>query len=156
MLNKVDFPLTNAQISEFILDQGYTNYFKLQQIIAELLEAGFIREESTHNRTFYHLTEEGAETVSYFKGDISPEILKDIDAFLKEKKYELKNEVAIKTNYFPNSNGEITVILQVVEQGATLVEVSLSVPTEKEAETISNNWHKKNEAIYASLMSELL
>ena len=30
MLNKVDFPLTNSQISEFILDKGYTNYFSLQ------------------------------------------------------------------------------------------------------------------------------
>ena len=28
MLQKVDFPLTNAQISGFILDKGYTNYFK--------------------------------------------------------------------------------------------------------------------------------
>ena len=26
MLNKVDFPLTNSQISEFILDEGYTTY----------------------------------------------------------------------------------------------------------------------------------
>ena len=34
MLNKVDFPLTNAQISEFILDEGYTTYFKLQQAIS--------------------------------------------------------------------------------------------------------------------------
>ena len=31
MLNEVDFPLTNSQISEFILDEGYTTYFKLQQ-----------------------------------------------------------------------------------------------------------------------------
>ena len=27
MLKKVDFPLTNAQISEFVLDQEYTTYF---------------------------------------------------------------------------------------------------------------------------------
>lgn len=59
MLSKVDFPLTNSQISEFILDEGYTTYFKLQQAISELLESGFIREEATHSRTFYHLTEEG-------------------------------------------------------------------------------------------------
>lgn len=43
MLNKVDFPLTTSQISEFVLDQGYTTYFKLQQAIAELIESGFIR-----------------------------------------------------------------------------------------------------------------
>ena len=70
MLNKVDFPLTNAQISEFILDEGYTTYFKLQQAISELIESGFIREELTHSRTFYHLTEEGAETIHFFKNGI--------------------------------------------------------------------------------------
>ena len=55
MLDKVDFPLTNSQISEFILNEGYTTYFKLQQALSELLDSGFIREESTHTRTFYHL-----------------------------------------------------------------------------------------------------
>ena len=35
MLDRVDFPLTNSQISEFILDKGYTDYFKLQQAISE-------------------------------------------------------------------------------------------------------------------------
>ena len=81
MLSKVDFPLTNAQISEFILDEGYTTYFKLQQAISELIESGFIREESTHSRTFYHLTEEGAETIHFFKNDISPAIQQDINTF---------------------------------------------------------------------------
>ena len=36
MLKKVAFPLTNAQISEFVLDQEYTTYFTLQQAISEL------------------------------------------------------------------------------------------------------------------------
>ena len=36
MLNKVDFPLTTSQISEFVLDKGYTTYFKLQEAISEL------------------------------------------------------------------------------------------------------------------------
>ena len=83
MLNKVDFPLTNSQISEFILDEGYTTYFKLQQALAELAESGFIREESTHSRTFYHLTEEGRETLHFFKNDISTAIQEDIDSFLE-------------------------------------------------------------------------
>lgn len=90
MLDKVDFPLTNSQISEFILNEGYTTYFKLQQALSELLDSGFIREESTHTRTFYHLTEEGEETIHYFKNDISPAIQEDINSFLSNKQYELK------------------------------------------------------------------
>ena len=47
MLNKVDFPLTNSQISEFILDEGYTTYFKLQQAISELIGSGFMKNPPT-------------------------------------------------------------------------------------------------------------
>lgn len=156
MLNRVDFPLTNSQISEFILDEGYTTYFKLQQAIAELIESGFVREEATHNRTFYHITEEGAETVYYFKNDISRAIQNDINAFLKKKKYELKNEVSVKSDYYRNSNMEYSVRCQVIEQRMPLIDLTVTAPTEAEAETIANNWTKKNQEIYAMIMAQLL
>lgn len=156
MLNKVDFPLTNSQISEFILDEGYTNYFTLQQTISELTESGFIREECTHSRTFYHLTEEGNETIHFFKNDISPAIQEDIDTFLQKKKYELKNEVSVKSDYFQNSNNEYSVRCQVIEQGAPLIDLLVTVPTEAEAETVANNWFKKNQEVYAMIMANLL
>ena len=49
MLNKVDFPLTTAQISEFILDKGYTTFFKLQSTLSEMIESDLIVSETTHN-----------------------------------------------------------------------------------------------------------
>lgn len=156
MLDKVDFPLTNSQISEFILEEGYTNYFKLQQTISELIESGFIREESTHSRTFYHLTEEGAETLHFFKYDISPAIQGDIDSFLSHKKYELKNEASVKSDYYRNTAGEYSVCCQVFEHEIPLIELTLTAPTETEAQKISNNWQRKNQEIYAMIMAKLL
>ncbi len=156
MLDKVDFPLTNSQISEFILNEGYTNYFTLQQALSELGDSGFIHEESTHSRTFYHLTEEGEQTITFFKNDISPAIQEDINTFLKNKKYELKNEVAVKADYYQNPNHEYSVRCQVMEHEASLIDLTITVPTEAEAETISNNWAKKSQEIYAMIMTRLL
>ena len=156
MLDKVDFPLTNSQISEFILNEGYTTYFKLQQALSELLDSGFIREESTHTRTFYHLTEEGEQTINFFRNDISAEIQNDINKFLQAKKYELKNEVSVKSDYYRNSNMEYSVRCQVIEHDAPLIDLTVTVPTEAEAETIANNWTSKNEEIYAMIMASLL
>lgn len=156
MLDKVDFPLTNSQISEFILNEGYTNYFTLQRAISELISSGFIREEATHSRTFYHLTEEGAQTILFFKNDISHAIQDDINTFLKNKKYELKNEVSVKSDYYQNANREYSVRCQVIEQGIPLIDLTVTVPTENEAETITNNWTKKNQEIYAMIMANLL
>ena len=156
MLDKVDFPLTNSQISEFILNEGYTNYFTVQQTISELVDSGFIHEESTHNRTFYHLDDEGAQTLKYFKNDISTAIQNDIDNFVAQKKYELRNEVSVKSDYYQNSNGDYSVRCQVLEQGSALIDLTITAPTESEAQTMSNNWAKKNQEIYAAIMASLL
>ena len=156
MLDKVDFPLTNSQISEFVLSKGYTTYFKLQQAISELLDADLIREETTHNRTLYHLTEDGSETISFFKNKISQPIQDDIDHYLSEKKYDLKNEVSVKADYYRNTNQEISVRCQVLENQEPLIDLTLSVPTESEAESIVANWEKKNQEVYAWLMAQLL
>ena len=82
MLDRVDFPLTTSQISEFILDKGYTTYFRLQSALAELTDSGLLKIELTHNRTLYNLTEEGAATINYFRNKISPEIRQEIDNFI--------------------------------------------------------------------------
>lgn len=156
MLDKVDFPLTTSQISEFALNKEYMTYFRLQQTLSELAETGLVLEETTHSRTFYHLTEEGEETVHFFKNEVSPEIRKDIDSFFKQKKYELKNEVSVRSDYRRTPKGEYFVSCQVIERDAPLVDLRLIVPDEKEAETIANNWQKKNQEVYAKIMADLL
>lgn len=156
MLDKVDFPLTTSQISEFILGEGYTTYFKLQGALSEMVDSDLILTENTHNRTLYHLTENGKETIHFFRNKISPAIQKDIDDFLQEKKYDLKEEVSVKSTYYLNTNHEYEVRCRIVENGFSLIDLKLTVPTEKEAETIANNWSRQSQEIYASLLAKLL
>ena len=63
MLDRVDFPLTTSQLSQFILDKGYTDYFSFQQALNELEEAGFICSERIRSNTQFHLTPEGKEAL---------------------------------------------------------------------------------------------
>ena len=156
MLSRVDFPLTTSQISEFIVDREYTNFFKVNQALSELIEAGFVHEESTKTRTFYHLTEEGADTIQFFKNDISSSIREEIDAYFKQNKMELKNEISIKANYYPGLNGEYMVHCHVTENDSTLIELNIAVPSDSEAETITNNWSKQSNEIYSMIMEKLL
>lgn len=156
MLNCIDFPLTNSQISEFVLEQGYTDYFKLHQVIGELIEDRLIRKETTPNRTLYYLTEEGEKTIHLFKNDMSPDIRKDIQTFLTAKQYELKNEISVRSDYYLNSSSEYNVRCQIIEQGIPLIDLTVSVPTKAEASAIANNWSAKNQEIYAMVMKTLL
>lgn len=59
MLNRVNFPMTNAQVSDYILEKEYTNYLTLQQVINELSDAHMISLETIRNRTHLSITAEG-------------------------------------------------------------------------------------------------
>ena len=71
MLGHVNFPLTNAQLSDFFLGHEYTTYFSLQKALNELLEAGLIKAEASHNMSRYESTKEGEDTLSFFGKNIS-------------------------------------------------------------------------------------
>lgn len=156
LLQKVDFALNTSQLAEFILDKGYTTYFALQKALSELLEDGFLSAESTHQHTFYRLTQSGEQTIEYFRSRLSPAIKQDVKDFLKEKEYALREEASVKSKYYKNTEQEYDVICQILEDGMNLMELKLTVPTQSEAESIADNWPKYNQEIYSLLMSKLL
>ncbi len=155
MLDKVSFKLTNAQISDFILEKEYTSYMTLQQVISDLLDTELIKADTSMNRTYYSITQEGQSTLSYFGNRISDAIRGEIDAFLSEKHLELKNEASITANYYKSVSGEYEAELTAKEKDVVLVNIRLSVPTQDMAEAVCDGWYHKNEQIYKYLMQEL-
>ncbi|MDF2609484.1 MAG: hypothetical protein K0R92_958 [Lachnospiraceae bacterium] len=156
LLDKVDFPLTNAQISNFILEKDYTNYFNMQQSIAELIEAEFVTIETIRNSSYYRITESGRETLSFFDSMISSAIQEDIIKYLKENQYSLRDEVSTLSEYFETKKGEYTVRLRVIEKEDSIIDLSLSVPTIEDALKICSNWRSNSQNVYASVLTNLL
>lgn len=156
MLDRVDFPLTNAQISDFILTKEYTNYFTLQQVLSELVETELSEVHTVRNSTYYHITEKGKETLSFFGHMVSSAIHEDISKYFKDNAIALRDEMSVRADYFPNNHEEYSVRLRVMEKDSALIDLTLSVPTENQANSICDNWKKKNQKIYAYLMQELL
>lgn len=156
MLDKVDFPLTNAQITDFILEKDYTNYFNVQQSISEMKDADLIISETIRNSSYFKITDAGRETIHFFDGEISQAIRNDIDTFLRDNKYKLREEVSVLADYYERKKDDFVATCYVREQGSKIVEINLSVATEQEAQTICNNWKNKSQDIYSYLIQKLM
>lgn len=156
MLEKVNFPLTNNQITGFILDQGYTDYFHVQQAISELAESDLISTETIRNASYLKATEEGSRTLSYFKNDISDQIKEDIDRFLTENAFELRNEVSTLSDYDRTPDGDYSVRCRVREGNSTLIELNFTVPTEEAAQAVCRHWPDKSQALYMHILETLM
>lgn len=156
MLDQVTFPMTAAQISDFLLGREYTNFLTLQQVISELTDTKLISSETVRNRTYLSITEEGQETLSFFRNRIGRSIRRDIDVYFRENEYALINEVSVLGNYYRSSiSGEYEARLTAKDRGVRLVDITLSVPDENTAAAICDNWQKKNQKIYQLLVQEL-
>lgn len=156
MLYQVNFPLTNAQLSNFFLDREYTTYFTLQKALNELLDAGLVKKETMRNSSRYEITKEGEETLEFFGKNISPAIVSDMDEYLKQNRFRMRNEVGLISDFYKSTNQDYIVHCEVREGKAVLVNLDISVPDKEQAEIMCNHWKDRSQEIYAYVMKSLM
>ena len=156
MLHQVNFPLTNAQLSNFFLDREYTTYFTLQQALNELLDAGLVKKETMRNSSRYEITKEGEETLEFFGKNISPAIVSDMDEYLKQNRFRMRNEVGLISDFYKSTNQDYIVHCEVREGKAVLVNLDISVPDKEQAKIMCNHWKDRSQEIYAYVMKSLM
>lgn len=156
MLDEVDFPLSNSQISDFFLEQDYTDYFTIQQIISGLIDSELIRSESTHNNTQYSITQSGIDTLNYFADKISPAIEEDLNRFFEKNKLVMKKKNSVIADFYKNTQQGYSARCQLKENGQELLDITINVKTKEQAEAICNNWQGKNQDVFEALMDLLL
>ncbi len=148
--------LTNSQISQFVLDRDYTDYLHLQQVLSELVETGLLKKRTVSNSSHYEITEEGSRTLYYFEKDLSSEIKKEIEEFLKECGVREEQRIQTPADYFETSQGGYAVRCQYIEKDTTILDLTLTAPNLEAARAICRNWPKKCPDIYTAIMGELI
>lgn len=156
LLNKSSVPLTNNTISNFILDNNFTDYFNVQQIIGELLEDKYINVEASRNKSLFRITEEGRTTLKLLKAELSPKLKEDIDKYLTANRTALKEDISIMANYSRHGINHFVSTLYLEEDGDKLIELNLWASDETEADKLCAGWEKNCEDIYSYVMSKLL
>lgn len=156
MLDRVDFPLSNATITGFILETGYTDFATIQQVLGVIQDDGLIDVESSRSYTSYTITEQGKEMLGYFSNKISDEIKKEVNDYLKKNKYELKQAANIISEYYRTTQGDYAVHCCIKENGSSLIDLTLSIPDEETADYMCGRWKDASQSIYEFIVGQLM
>lgn len=156
MISHSEREISNSQITDFILERGYTSYFHLQQAISELVEAKLLEKRTVLNTSYYALTEEGKSVLSYLEAELSSDIRKEILEYLKAQGNEEQERILTPADCYETSQGNYAVRCQLVEKGTTLVDLNLIAPNSEAAKSICRHWPQKSQSIYEIIMEELL
>ena len=92
----------------------------------------------------------------FFYTKISTAIRDDIETYLFDNKYELKNEAGTVTDCYKLSNGNYIAHCQLKESDTTLIELNLNVPVEEQAEIICARWRENSQEVYDYIVRKLM
>ena len=112
--------------------------------------------QTLHNSTRYEITREGEETLEFFGKKISPAIVEDMDEYLKENRFRMRNEVGLVSDFYKSTNQDYIVHCEVREGKNVLVGIDVSVPDKEQAELMCSHWRDRSQEIYSYIMKSLM
>ena len=153
LLDKMDIPMSNMQITQFALEEEYMDYFEIQQSLAEMIDAGFLDRTSDN---YYSITAEGMTPLEFFSARLPAPTKTRINNYVLSNRNKIKKDFEVTANYFyDHVHNEFTVKCGAYEDRSMLIEVNITVNNKEHARVICSNWKANVNELYGNILEAL-
>lgn len=156
IIKTVKFPISNSQLTDIVLENGFINYFVLQQYISELISSKFLTYKDINDKKLLSITEKGSNVLSFFKDRIPENKISSIEEYLKNKLEQIKKELTLSASYTVSEDSSFIVSLKALENETLLMDLKLSVASNKQAMDLCNKWKTSSAEIYNKIVHLLI
>lgn len=156
ILSEFKMPLTNTQLTEFVMELHFIDYFTLQQYIVELIDKALIEVSESGTVPNYLITSQGINALSFFNDRIPQDIKNRMAKAVVLKRRSIYRDAEILSEYRQVNEQEYIAHLRVEEHGHTLIDIELNLVTNRQAKDVCRRWKENAPEIYASLIRSLV
>ena len=160
LINRMELSMSRAQITDFVMEKDFMNYFVLEETLADMVEQGLLDAISENaqdaNTTRYTVTNNGLISLEYFENHIPRPMRVLINQYVEENRGKVKRDYEVTATYFPNTETEdYHVKCGVYEDMRVLLELAISVDTREQAKQIQANWRNNASLLYQRVIDAL-
>lgn len=155
-LSEFKMPLTNVQFTEFIMELHFIDYFTVQQYLVELIEKGMIEVSESGSTPNYLISSQGLSALSFFNDRVPQDLKNRISKAVVIKRRSIYRDAEILSEYRQINDQEYIAHLRVEEHGHTLIDIELSLVTNRQAKDVCRKWKDDAPEIYAALIRSLI
>lgn len=156
ILSEFKMPLTNTQLTEFVMELHFIDYFTLQQYLVELIDKSLIEVSESGSVPNYLITSQGINALSFFNDRIPQDIKNRMAKAVVIKRRSIYRDAEILSEYRQVNEQEYIAHLRVEEHGHTLIDIELNLVTNRQAKDVCRRWKENAPEIYASLIRSLV
>ena len=151
VFEKMEFPLTDASISEIIMaNPSWMTYMDFKDALFLLGESKYVYRTTAGADTSFHLTQDGRQALGHFFHKIPASVREEITEYARENRQRFKRSQEYTNDYFKNADGTHTVVLRIHDQsiGKNLLEIRLRTGTRMGAKKAAERWKDKAALVY--------
>ena len=156
ILHRSRVSLAQSIVIDVIVNLGYTDYINAQSALGELVMSEFVTELDTYHRTYVSLSDSGEKAIGLFIDQLSPDIRREIDEYLKDNHIETLDESVLISDYKLDTDGNYTVTCSIRDRETIIFSVSISVYSENDAIKVCDAWKSQSEPLYGEALRRLL
>ena len=104
----------------------------------------------------YKITPDGRECLKCFYYKIPLSVREEIAAYIKENLMAYRKQQDYVSDYFRNDDGSYTVVLKIVDDVSTWMELKLKVDSRQKAKWIFKTWRDKAVDVYGYLSENVI
>jgi len=155
IFNKIKLPISNIQITEIVLENNFMNYFTLQQYIVELTSSNLLRHTIEHEKDRLVITDDGQKVLSLFENRISESKIETANNYLESSLSKIKKELTVTADYTIENKNSYLVNLIASENDTTLIDIKISVASNKQARELCYKWKSNSSELYNKIINIL-
>ncbi|MBQ8468331.1 MAG: DUF4364 family protein [Clostridia bacterium] len=158
IFDNMEIPLTEKSIIDICCreDRNWISYITCKEVLADLIETGFVLETGNEKEKYYSITADGRSCLSYFFTKIPTSLREEILAFIKENRLNYRRRQEYDKDYYKNADGTYTVVVKIVDPLGSKLELKLNVANRAVAKQINKRWEEKASEVYASIYDILI
>jgi hypothetical protein len=155
ILDYIEMPLTNIEITNYILEYGMMDYFTLQLLLSDLCDVKFTLLKPYNGNEYYSVSKSGKAALEMFSDKLPEYFINEVEKNFSGIKKHVKKQREIFGHYYKRKDDEYIVSLQVTENSTTIFNISINVTDEITAKNIIKKWETSPEKIFGQIINAL-
>ena len=153
VMARVQYPVSIQQIYELCYQDDCLSYFDVCTAVPEMVKSGHLTQ--LEGETF-QITEKGKADGALTADSVAFTVRSRAENAVDRFNRQTRRSSFVKTEVQENDGGDFTVKMRLDDEMGTLMTLTLTAPTQRQALRLEKLMEKKAEAVYNLTMAELL
>jgi len=147
------YPVGAQKIYELCYQDECLSYFDVCEALPQMVASGHLTQGADGT---YTITEKGREDGALIEDSLAYPVSQRASQAVERFNRDVRRDSLIHTEVIPRKDGDFSVVMGLDDEKGCLMTLELMAPTQQQARKLANAFHDNAEAIFQTILTDLL